>query len=79
MFLRGQDSVKEGESLLLMFLGIHSFCHNTTPFSKKNKEPFRSRRLLDCKQYVWECFTVEDEKRGCKNVLPGSRSRCVDG
>ena len=27
--------MKEGESLLLMFLGIHSFCYDTTPFSKK--------------------------------------------
>ena len=27
--------MKEGESLLLMFLGIHSFWYNTTPFSGK--------------------------------------------
>ena len=27
--------MKEGESLLVMFLGIHSFCYDTTPFSKK--------------------------------------------
>ena len=30
LFLSGEDSVEEGESLLLMFLGLHSFCHNTT-------------------------------------------------
>ena len=30
-----EDSVKEGESLLLMFLEFHSFCYNTTPFPKK--------------------------------------------
>ena len=29
--------MKEGESLLLMFLGFYSFCYNTTPFSKKKK------------------------------------------
>ena len=37
LFPSGEDSVKEGESLLLMLLGFHSFCYNTTPFSKKNK------------------------------------------
>ena len=30
LFPSGEDSVEEGESLLLMFLGLHSFCLNTT-------------------------------------------------
>ena len=30
LFPSGEDSVEEGESLPLMFLGLHSFCHNTT-------------------------------------------------
>ena len=30
LFPSEEDSVEEGESLLLMFLGLHSFCHNTT-------------------------------------------------
>ena len=30
LFPSGEDSVEEGESLLLMFLGLHSFCHNAT-------------------------------------------------
>ena len=34
LFPSGEDNVKEGESLLLMFLGFHSFCYDTTPFSK---------------------------------------------
>ena len=40
LFLSGEDSarVEEGESLLLMFLGLHSFCHNTThTFFQKKK------------------------------------------
>ena len=37
LFPSGEDSVEEGESLLLMFLGFHSFCYNTTPFPKNNK------------------------------------------
>ena len=54
LFLSGEDSVEEGESLLLMFLGLHSFCHNTTHtfFQKKNS------KVLACKQYVWECSTA---------------------
>ena len=37
LFPSGEDSVEEGESLLLMFFGLHSFCHNTTHtfFQKK--------------------------------------------
>ena len=37
LFPSGEDGVEEGESLLLMFLGLHSFCHNTTHifFQKK--------------------------------------------
>ena len=40
LFPSGEDSVEEGESLLLMFLGLHSFCHNTTHtfFPKKKKQ-----------------------------------------
>ena len=34
LFPSGEDNVKEGESLLLMFLGSRSFCYDTTPFSK---------------------------------------------
>ena len=34
LFPSGEDNVKEGESLLLMFLGFHSLCYDTTPFSK---------------------------------------------
>ena len=35
LFPSGEDNVKEGESLLLMFLGFHSFCYDTThTFSK---------------------------------------------
>ena len=43
LFPSGEDSVEEGESLLLMFLGLHSFCHNTTHtfFQKKKKKPVR--------------------------------------
>ena len=54
LFPSGEDSVEEGESLLLMFLGLHSFCHNTTHtfFQKKNS------KVLACKQYVWECSTA---------------------
>ena len=53
LFPSGEDSVKEGESLLLMFLGLHSFCHNTThTFFQKNS------KVLACKQYVWECSTA---------------------
>ena len=38
LFPSGEDSVEEGESLLLMFLGLHSFCHNTThTFFQKKK------------------------------------------
>ena len=33
LFPSGEDNVKEGESLLFMFLGFHSFCYDTTPFS----------------------------------------------
>ena len=32
LFPSGEDNVKEGESLLLMFLGFHSFCYDTTLF-----------------------------------------------
>ena len=54
LFSSGKDSVEEGESLLLMFLGLHSFRHNTTHtfFQKKNS------KVLACKQYVWECSTA---------------------
>ena len=53
LFPSGEDSVKEGESLLLMFLGLHSFCHNTAhTFFQKNS------KVLACKQYVWECSTA---------------------
>ena len=40
LFPSGEDSVEEGESLLLLFLGLHSFCHNTTHifFQKKNSK-----------------------------------------
>ena len=42
LFPSGEDSVEEGESLLLMFLGLHSFCHNTThTFFKKKKKTVR--------------------------------------
>ena len=34
LFSSGADNVQEGESLLLMFLGFHSFCFDTTTFSK---------------------------------------------
>ena len=34
LFPSGEDSVEEGESLLLMFLGLNSFCYDTTPISK---------------------------------------------
>ena len=52
LFPSGEDSVEEGESLLLMFLGLHS-CHNTThTFFQKNS------KVLACKQYVWECSTA---------------------
>ena len=34
LFPSGEDNVKEGESLLLMFLGFHSLCYDTTPFFK---------------------------------------------
>ena len=34
LFPSGEDNVKEGESLLLMLLGFHSFCYDTTPFSE---------------------------------------------
>ena len=34
LFPSGEDNVKEGESLIVMFLGLHSFCYDTTPFSK---------------------------------------------
>ena len=66
--------MEEGESLLLMFLGLHSFCHNTTHtfFQKKNS------RVLAYKQYVWECSTTLGRKMGVL-TLCGSRSRCVDG
>ena len=30
LFSSGEDGTEEGESLLLMLLGLHSFCHNTT-------------------------------------------------
>ena len=54
LFPSGEDSVEEGESLLLMFLGPHLFCHNTTHtfFQIKNN------KALACKQYVWECSTA---------------------
>ena len=43
LFPSGEDNVKEGESLLLMFLGFHSFCYDTTPFSKlRHFDPGRS-------------------------------------
>ena len=55
LFPSGEDSVEEGESLLLMFLGLHSFCHNTTHtfFPKK-----KNSKVLACKQCVWECSTA---------------------
>ena len=67
LFPSGEVSVEEGESLLLVFLGFHSLCYNTTPFIKINflKNPFRSSRMLVCNQYVWECFIVDAEKQGC--------------
>ena len=53
LFPSGEDSVEEGESLLLMFLGfIHFVIILPTPFSKKNS------KVLACKQCVWECFTA---------------------
>ena len=43
LFPSGEDNVKEGESLLLMFLGFHSFCYDATPFSKlRHFDPGRS-------------------------------------
>ena len=40
LFPSGEVSVEEGESLLLVFLGFHSLCYNTTPFIKINfKKP----------------------------------------
>ena len=38
LFPSGKDSVEEGESLLLMFFGLHSFCHNTTHTFFKKKQ-----------------------------------------
>ena len=35
LFLSGEYSVEEGESLLLMFLEFHSFCYDTTSFFPK--------------------------------------------
>ena len=56
LFPSGEDSVEEGESLLLMFLGLHSLIFVIilpTPFSKKTNS-----KMLACKQCVWECSTA---------------------
>ena len=56
--------MEEGESLLLMFLGLHSFCHNTThTFSPKNS------KVLACKQYVWGMFHCGRMKNGSANIV----------
>ena len=62
LFPSGEDSVEEGKSLLLMFLGFHSFCYDTTPFFPKN--PFRSSKVLVSELYVWECSTTVGWKTG---------------
>ena len=58
LFPSGEDSVEEGESLLLMFLGLHSFCHNTTHTFFQKKKTKQNSKVLACKQYVWECSTA---------------------
>ena len=73
LFPSGEDNVKEGESLLLMLLGFHSFCYDTTPFSKF-KRVSRPKKELVCKQCIWECLSVLDLIwRGASIVLKGLR------
>ena len=64
LFPSGEDNVKEGESLLLMFLGFHSFCYDTTPFSKLKSI---SAQEGACLQTIYlEMFTcLGFDLRGC--------------
>ena len=58
--------MEEGESLLLMFLGFHSFCHNTThTFFKKNN------KYGACLQTIClEMFHCGRMKNGSANIVP---------
>ena len=71
--------MEEGESLLLMFLGFHSFCYDTIPFFPKKR--IRSSIKAACLQTIFlGMFHDSRMKNGGANiVLPGSRSRCVKG
>ena len=70
LFPSGEDSVEEGESLLLMFLGFHSFCYNTTPFSKKNqlKQLIRPSKMLVCNNISGNVPLIRMKNRGANIV-----------
>ena len=70
LFPSGEDSVEEGESLLLMFLGFHSFCYNTTPFSKKNqlKQLIRPSKMLVCNNIFGNVPLIRMKNRGANIV-----------
>ena len=60
----------EGESLLLMFLGFHSCCYNTTPFFKKNqlKQLIRPSKMLVCNNISGNVPLIRMKNRGANIV-----------
>ena len=64
LFPSGEDNVKEGESLLLKFLGFHSFCYDTTPFSKLKRVSTQEGACLQT-IYLGMFIRLGFDFRGC--------------
>jgi len=68
LFSSGVDSVKEGESLLFMSLGLHLICPNTTPSISAQQDA--------CWQSMYqEMFCNQGRKTGVLNC--GAQGRCI--
>ena len=64
LFPSGEDNVKEGESLLLMLLGFHSFCYDTTPFSKLKRISTQEGACLQT-MYLGMFICLRFDLEGC--------------
>ena len=62
--------MKEGESLLLMFLEFHSFCYNTTPFSKKIDNHFDQESCLSANNMSGNVSLLRMKNGGARTCSP---------
>ena len=63
--------MKEGESLLLMFLEFHSFCYNTTPFFfKKIENHFDQESCLSANNMSGNVSLLRMKNGGARTCSP---------